>query len=130
MAPDDSPEFPPRGHGIDVLGTSDTSDSGSDVAGAGEPDTADPNEPVDVGTRDDSGRATLPTESFDSDTDSSGTGERGSAAGDSGESDEREAFDISTDRIVDARSAGVDDSDEIDESDGIASDDPRDKRQR
>jgi hypothetical protein len=74
-----------RGTGTDVLGPSDSSDSGSDVQG----------ERRFATTADDGGEGTRPVD-MDSDTDAAGTGERASAEGD----DAREAADISPDRII------------------------------
>jgi hypothetical protein len=64
---------PPRaaGKNIDALGPSDSSDSGSDVRGESAMPTA-PDNPAEWGA--------LPVD-LDSDSDASGTGERGSATG-------------------------------------------------
>jgi hypothetical protein len=95
---DEVPETPP-GRDTEALGPSDTSDSGSDVAGLADLDDGDPGLPVDVATDVDSER---PDTSFEtigdgSDTDSAGTGERRSAGGDGGL---REGADIAPDRVV------------------------------
>lgn len=95
---DEVPGSPP-GHDTEALGPSDTSDSGSDVAGLAGLDDGDPGLPVDIATDVDSEH---PDTSFEaiadgSDTDSAGTGERRSAGGDSGL---REGADIAPDRIV------------------------------
>src|SRR5436305_14073562 len=74
-----------RGRDVDALGPSDSSDSGSDVQGEGPMPTL-PDNPGELGA--------LPVESG-TDTDASGTGERGTAAG----VEPREAADISPDRI-------------------------------
>jgi len=74
-----------RGRDIDALGPSDSSDSGSDVHGE-RPMPTLPDNPGELGA--------LPVESG-SDTDASGTGERGSATG----VEPRDAADISPDRI-------------------------------
>ncbi|WP_245591421.1 hypothetical protein [Derxia gummosa] len=60
LSPDAVAAFPP-GHGTEALGPSDSSDSGSDVAGAG---------------------AGLGDSNLDSDTDRNGTGERGAVGRD------------------------------------------------
>ena len=78
---------------------SDTSDSGSDVAGLADLDDGDPGLPVDFATSLDSGH---PDTSFEaigdgSDSDSAGTGERRSAGGDAGL---REARRHLADRVV------------------------------
>src|SRR5881628_1889919 len=74
-----------RGRDVDALGPSDSSDSGSDVQGE-RPMPTQPDNPGELGA--------LPVESG-SDTDASGTGERGSATG----VEPRDAADISPDRI-------------------------------
>ena len=90
LDPDNFPERPDRnlgkGHGIDALGPSDISDTGSDVVGgpgfAGNlGDTAGP----DVGDAD-----------FSGDSDMGGTGERAAAGRDAVS---RDGADIDTDRI-------------------------------
>jgi hypothetical protein len=95
----------PSGRGADLLGPSDSSDTGSDVAGIDDMDDGDPNQPVDVAMNLD---ARQPLQSGDTlsgaGSDSAGTGERRSAASDSG----REGADIGVDRIFDP-------ADEIDE---------------
>jgi hypothetical protein len=72
----------PKGTDEEALGPSDSTDSGSDAQGADTLPAADPGEPVDVTLNRD--RAVAPIE---------GTGEA---------SDETEASDIDTDRIIDA----------------------------
>ena len=91
---------PAPGHDTPSLGPSDSSDSGSDVAGLGVPDDEDPGLLVDTGTDADSQRTEGGSESFapGADSDGVGTGERRSAAGDAGEV---EGADIAPDRIVD-----------------------------
>lgn len=97
---DDVPVIPP-GHSTADLGPSDSSDSGSDVAGA--PGLAD-----DAGLGTDSGTTSdidhgqgagpdLGDANLDSDTDASGTGERRAAGRDD---TSREANDIQPDRIT------------------------------
>ena len=87
------------GHDSDALGPSDSSDSGSDVAGLMQPDDGGPDAPVDRATDPDIERPDTSTETVGPgvDSDSHGTGERRSAGGDAGR---REAADISPDRIV------------------------------
>lgn len=87
-----------RGHDTQDLGPSDTTDSGSDVAGIEGLDDGDPGMPVDAAIDPDSQRSDTVPDSFadGADSDSRGSGERRSAAGDSG----REAADIGPDRIV------------------------------
>lgn len=87
------------GRDSDLLGPSDSSDSGSDVAGLGEPDDGGPEAPLDKATANDIERPDTSPETVGPgvDSDSHGTGERRSAGGDAGR---REAADISPDRIV------------------------------
>ena len=90
---------PAPGHDSASLGPSDSSDSGSDVAGIGDVDDGDSMLPVDVATSLDRPH---PDTSLDalggaSDTDAAGTGERRSAGGDGRIED---GADISPDRIV------------------------------
>ena len=94
---DDNPPAPGRDSAS--LGPSDTSDSGSDVAGLDLEDPDDPVVPTDVAMGDERSRPNTTGEAVHpgSDTDATGTGERRSAGGDAG----REAADISVDRIVD-----------------------------
>lgn len=75
-----------KGKNADALGPSDSSDSGSDVCG----ERAMPTMPDNPGEW---GAVTIAP---DSDTDTAGTGERASAAGDG----PRDAADVSPDRIV------------------------------
>lgn len=83
------------GHNSERLGPSDSSDSGSDMTGLDTPDVLDPQLPVDRALADDLARPLGPTDAHGSDSDSAGTGERRSAAGDDGG---REAGDIAVDR--------------------------------
>jgi hypothetical protein len=91
----------PGGRSTDVLGPSDTSDSGSDVTGAvGAVDTDDLG--FDGGTNDDVRRAPgagadLGDANLDADSDSGGTGERAEAGRDTLR---RDAPDISADQVV------------------------------
>ncbi|NMG53041.1 hypothetical protein [Aromatoleum aromaticum] len=97
---DETPNAPP-GHSTADLGPSDSSDSGSDIAGA--PGLVD-----DAGIATDSGTtsdmdhgrgagADIGDTDLDSDTDASGTGERRAAGRDDSS---REANDIQPDRIT------------------------------
>lgn len=87
----------PAGRDHTTLGPSDSSDSGSDVAGAASAGTGDPGLPVDKVLGDD---AALPLPvSPEGDSDSGGAGERRSAAGDGGA---RDGADIGADHVVDA----------------------------
>jgi hypothetical protein len=83
----------PKGHDADTLGPSDSSDSGSDIQG-------ERVMPTGADAPDEWGALPM---SGASDSDASGTGERGSATGDDPES----GADILPDRIVDA--SGLDD---------------------
>lgn len=91
----------PLGTGADLLGPSDTSDSGSDVQG----------ERALATDADDGGTGAIPAE-LDSDTDSSGTGERAAAIG----TEPRDGGDIMPDRLI-RTSDALDDADrlEVDE---------------
>ncbi len=112
---------PAPGRDSDLLGPSDSSDSGSDVAGLGEPDDGGPEAPLDKATANDIERPDTSPETVGPgvDSDSHGTGERRSAGGDAGP---REAADISPDRIVsDPNGGGVFDRDD-DPSDGLTDD--------
>jgi hypothetical protein len=75
----------PRGTGTDLLGPSDSSDSGSDVQGERALST----------DADDGGQGAMPAE-LESDTDARGTGERGPATG----RDVRDGADILPDRVT------------------------------
>jgi hypothetical protein len=87
-----------RGLDSNTLGPSDTSDSGSDVAGLEDLDENDPGMPVDAGLNPDIERPEQSAESIGEgiDSDASGTGERRSAGGDAG----LDGADIGPDRIV------------------------------
>lgn len=113
LGSDEIPVKPP-GHDTRDLGPSDSSDSGSDVAGLAGRDDGDPGLPVDIATGPDS---THPDTSFESvtpgaDSDAGGTGERRSAAGDAGP---REGADIGPDNVVPDPDSdpGVDDNSPI-----------------
>lgn len=80
------PASRPKGSDMDMLGPSDTSDSGSDVQGERRMATA-PDNPSEWGAV---------VADHDSDSDAAGTGERAAAAGDGG----RANADILPDRIV------------------------------
>jgi hypothetical protein len=111
LDPDNFPERPDRslgkGHGVDSLGPSDLSDSGSDVVGgAGFADNIDDEQRLDFdeGTTSDleashAGQTAGPDigdANIDSDSDSGGTGERAAAGRDSVAKD---GADIDTDHI-------------------------------
>jgi len=88
----------PAGRKTADLGPSDSSDSGSDVAGIEDfLDPDDPGQPVDVALRRDRPRSFTSPDALASAADAAGTGERRSATGDAGR---REAPDISVDRVV------------------------------
>lgn len=110
----ETPATRPSGNDMDMLGPSDTSDSGSDVQGERRMATA-PDNAAEWG-------AVVPD--HDSDSDASGTGERGSAVGDDG----RANADILPDRIVTPGvGAGRDALDEVPGlagEDGESEDDP------
>lgn len=87
----------PAGRDTALLGPSDSSDTGSDMAGIGDSDDGDPTLPVDVAMRDDMPHAAMAPENLaGSGSDSGGTGERRSAGLDAGT---REAADIGVDRV-------------------------------
>ncbi|MET0855178.1 MAG: hypothetical protein ABWY27_00395 [Telluria sp.] len=123
LDPDNFPEAPDRslgkGHGIDALGPSDTSDTGSDVVGGpGLSMSVDNDQILDLGrgnTSDlDSGRGgegagpDMGDANLDSDSDSGGTGERASAGRDTSV---RDGADIDTDQIVSMPDMPLDDDD-------------------
>jgi len=100
LDPDNFPERPDRslgkGHGIDALGPSDISDSGSDVVGGpGFSDALDPEQMLDF----DRGTAgpDVGDANFSGDSDIGGTGERAAAGRDTVAKD---GADIDTDQIV------------------------------
>lgn len=95
----------PLGTGTDLLGPSDSSDTGSDVQGERALST----------DSDDGGVGALPAE-LDSDTDAAGTGERAAAIG----TDPRDGSDIMPDRVVRTADA-LDDAVDLD-VDGLAVD--------
>ena len=98
----------PRGTGSDLLGPSDSSDSGSDVQG----------ERTLATDADDGGTGAIPVE-LDSDTDARGTGERGAAAG----TEPRDGGDILPDRVVRGSDA-LDDAANVDVDDLVLDDEP------
>ena len=123
LDPDNFPEAPDRslgkGHGIDALGPSDTSDTGSDVVGGpglrlgvGDDELLD----LDRGTTSDLDSARggegagpdIGDANLDSDSDSGGTGERASAGRDTSV---RDGADIDTDQIVSMTDTALDDDD-------------------
>lgn len=97
----------PRGTGADLLGPSDSSDSGSDVQG----------ERTLATDADDGGTGAMPAE-LDSDTDARGTGERAAAAG----TEPRDGDDILPDRVIRTADA-LDDADRL-EVDELVADEP------
>lgn len=101
----------PRGTGTDLLGPSDSSDSGSDVQGERSLAT----------DTDDGGAGALPVE-LESDTDSTGTGERGAATG----ADPRDGDDILPNRII-RTSDALDDADRLEVDELVADDDLQDE---
>ena len=98
----------PRGTGTDLLGPSDSSDSGSDVQG----------ERALATDADDGGSGAVPNE-LDSDTDARGTGERGAATG----ADPREGSDILPDRVVSTADA-LDDAERLEVDELVLDDEP------
>lgn len=110
----ETPATRPSGNDMDLLGPSDTSDSGSDVQGERRMATA-PDNAAEWGAV---------VADHDSDSDASGTGERGAAVGDDG----RANADILPDRIVTPGvGAGRDVLDEVPGlagEDGESEDDP------
>ncbi len=112
----------PRGRDTASLGPSDSSDSGSDLAGLDERSGGDPAVPVDVALRGDTEHPLLSRDTLNAQgSDTAGTGERRGAADDH----QREAADIGVDRIVTPhREAG--DDDVVDEGDVVIDDDPLD----
>jgi hypothetical protein len=86
-----------KGRDTAALGPSDSSDSGSDLAGLEDPETTDPALPVDAALSEDSPHGLLGSESLSgSASDAAGTGERRSAGSDAGT---QEARDIGVDRV-------------------------------
>ena len=94
----------PAGRDTALLGPSDSSVTGSDMAGIGDSDDGDPALPVDVAMRDDMPHAAMAPESLGGSASvAGGTGERRSAGLDAGE---REAADIGVDRVFSIDGAG------------------------
>lgn len=90
----------PAGRDIAALGPSDSSDSGSDMAGIDEPELNDAAEPVDFVLRNEGHRGVIPSgEVHGSRSDSGGTGEGRGAGEDVGG---RDGNDISVDRVFSA----------------------------
>ncbi len=110
----DTPATRPEGTDVDLLGPSDTSDSGSDVQGERSMATEADN-PAEWGAV---------VSDHGSDSDASGTGDRGAAAGDDG----RANADILPDRIitpgVGASADAVDEVPSLAGEDGEDDDDP------
>jgi len=102
------PQTEAPGRDNDALGPSDTSDSGSDVAGLADLDPNDQDAPLDVAFDVDRQRPETALDALapGADSDSSGTGERRSAGLDAGE---REAADILPDHVTGGRGA-IDDA--------------------
>jgi hypothetical protein len=111
LDPDNFPEAPDRslgkGHGVDSLGPSDLSDSGSDVMGGpGFASNLDDDQtlPLDTGTNEDpeasyahdTAGADVGDANLDGDSDSGGTGERAAAGRDTVA---RDGADIGTDHV-------------------------------
>ncbi len=97
------------GHDVAALGPSDTSDSGSDVAGLSSLSKFDPAVPVDVALDPERGRPGTAVEAVSpgADTDAAGTGERRSAADDA---EAEEASDLLPDTIIDLSGKVLDDN--------------------
>jgi hypothetical protein len=111
----DRPPTVPSGRDTSALGPSDSSDTGSDVAGLDDLEQIDAGMPIDVALNP---NRELPDDSADifspgSASDAAGTGERRSAAGDTGT---REAADITPDHIV----THPDDYDLLDDPDALS----------
>lgn len=92
----DRPPTHAPGHDDLALGPSDSSDSGSDLAGLDAPDTADPDLPLDRALADDIDHPLGSPDARGGGSDTAGTGERRSAAGDAGGPD---GADIGVDRV-------------------------------
>jgi hypothetical protein len=123
-------EVPTMAEGRDnaALGPSDSSDSGSDIAGLDTQDEGDPGMPIDAALRPDSVHAISPAETFapGAGSDAAGSGERRSAAGDAGV---RDAGDISPDRIIHTENKVHDDEDpDLDFMDMPLEDEPSDQQ--
>lgn len=106
------------GHDTASLGPSDTSDSGSDLAGLADFDDGDAMLPVDIAIAADRPHPDGAIDALDgdSDSDSAGTGERRGAGGDGHTVD---GADISPDRIVSDPDASTFDSDGLLNEDGL-----------
>ncbi len=116
LDPDNFPEAPDRqlgsGHGTGALGPSDTSDSGSDIVG-GPGLTQGDNLDLGGGTTSDLEAGSAPgldvgDAGLDSDSDSSGTGERAAAGRDTSV---RDGADIDVDHIESMSSVPLDEDD-------------------
>jgi hypothetical protein len=100
----------PKGRDTAALGPSDTTDSGSDIAGIDQLDTSDPSMPVDFALERDIERPLTPPDVLgEASTDSAGTGERRAAGSDPGAPD---GSDVSVDRVFDPLTEGDIDDDE------------------
>ena len=86
----------PEGRDVDALGPSDTSDSGSDVAGADTLEAGDAMLPVDIAMADDRPNPDAALGARGSDSDAAGTGERRGPGGEGLD----DGADIGFDRIV------------------------------
>ena len=105
---DHAPLEPP-GRDTGALGPSDSSDTGSDMAGIEDQDDGDPGQPVDVAMNIDARQPLQPGDTLSgAGSDSAGTGERRSAVSDGG----REGADISVDRIFTPGEDGMEDDDQ------------------
>ena len=101
-----------KGHGVESLGPSDSSDSGSDIVGGpGTGQTEDflpldtgTNEDADVGRRGATAGGDIGDFNLDSDSDASGTGERASAGKDIATDQDRMPDRIETIPDIDAES--------------------------
>jgi hypothetical protein len=123
LDPDNFPEAPDRslgkGHGVDSLGPSDISDTGSDIVGGpGFAANLDDDQKIDLDTgttsdneasyAHDSAGADVGDPNFESDSDSGGTGERAAAGRDSVA---RDGADIDTDHIESIPDVALDEED-------------------
>lgn len=107
LNPDEEPQqvVQQTGSTTGALGPSDSSDSGSDIAGAKRHE-------FDVDTELDNHALETGNAELASDTDRAGTGERAAADGDSTLNFDN---DIEPDRIIQPPSAGIDDDDGLDD---------------
>ena len=115
----EAPATEPAGRDTATLGPSDSSDSGSDLAGLDARSGSDPAVPVDVALR--AEHPLLPPDALDAaGSDAAGTGER-RGIDDAGVA--REAADIGVDRIVtphsDAGDEGPDEADVVTDDDAL-----------